>query len=316
MNDQSKAERNRSTLGKAELERSPIGVGKRIEIARLGWTQDQIAGATGVARNTVARYESGQRAPDTKWLLDFCTYTGIRPDWLLFAEGPARYMDGVKVEIVNYFNEIKTKIPLSPDIRLATLLFCRIIKNNEWVRHHLQIPSWASDFHDLDPDELNRWRLWVDRGIYALSDRPETAPSKAGFDDFALVPLYDVWAAAGTGTEIEQERVLAEMAFRRYWLAKMGLHAEQLVCIRARGDSMSPTILDGDILLVDRQRTGVDRDSIYIVRSDDGLRVKRLQRLMGGGVRVSSDNRAYAEEVVSVEQLVVVGQVVWKGGAI
>lgn len=141
-------------------------------------------------------------------------------------------------------------------------------------------------------------------------------PASGAMDDFALVPLYDVWAAAGTGAEIEQERVLAEMAFRRYWLAKLGLHAEHLVCIRARGDSMSPTILDGDILLVDRQRTTVDRDSIYIVRSDDGLRVKRLQRLMGGGVRVSSDNRAYAEEVVSVERLVVVGQVVWKGGAI
>lgn len=225
-------------------------------------------------------------------------------------------MNSAQLEIVNFFNDIRVKILLSPDIRLATLLFCRLIKNNEWTRYRLPQPSWASDFHDLDPDEFNRWRLWVDRGLYTLSDRPETAHKNAGFDDFALVPLYDVWAAAGTGAEIEQERVLAELAFRRYWLAKLGLHAEHLVCIRARGDSMSPTVLDGDILLVDRQRTTVDRDSIYIVRSDDGLRVKRLQRLMGGGVRVSSDNRAYAEEVVSVEQLVVVGQVVWKGGAI
>lgn len=144
--------------------------------------------------------------------------------------------------------------------------------------------------------------------------RAQTEPS-GGLDpnEFVLVPLYDV--ETDTQKPNAEQRVLAHMAFRRYWLGREGLHPEHLLCIRARGDTMLNTIRDGDMLLVDTSRQQVERDGVYVLRTASGLRVKRLQRLLEGGMRVGHDNRAYADETVAdAQSLNILGQVVWKGG--
>lgn len=140
------------------------------------------------------------------------------------------------------------------------------------------------------------------------------------WEEFDLVPLYDAVVSAGAGSVVTgDERPLAQMAFRKYWLGKLGLRAADLVMIRARGDSMEPAIRDGDTLLLDTSRNTPEGGYIYVVRVNDELRAKRLQRLMDGSVRVSSDNKVYADEVIDVsdlEHLHILGRVVWKGGLI
>lgn len=167
--------------------------------------------------------------------------------------------------------------------------------------------------------------LWSGEGGMMLADR--CAPSAdhisridGVWEEFDLVPLYDAVVSAGAGSVVTgDERPLAQMAFRKYWLGKLGLRAADLVMIRARGDSMEPAIRDGDTLLLDTSRNTPEGGYIYVVRVNDELRAKRLQRLMDGSVRVSSDNKVYADEVIDVsdlEHLHILGRVVWKGGLI
>jgi phage repressor protein C with HTH and peptisase S24 domain len=96
----------------------------------------------------------------------------------------------------------------------------------------------------------------------------------------------------------------------------MNLEPGKLALISAIGDSMSPTIRDGDLLLVDMRQRQVGDDAIYIIRRDSSLVAKRFQRLFDGTVSIKSDNPIYKEEVVpkdAASELNLIGRVVWIG---
>lgn len=136
-------------------------------------------------------------------------------------------------------------------------------------------------------------------------------------EDLVWVPSYGVEASAGNGTPVGDEQVIGRFAFKRGWLARKALKPERLVVITARGDSMEPTVRDGDILLVDRNVQRISADGMYIIERDNELYCKRLQRLFDGGVTIMSDNTRYEPQQLSGEtadSLNVTGRVIWIGG--
>lgn len=62
--------------------------------------------------------------------------------------------------------------------------------------------------------------------------------------------------------------------------------------------------------------TQIQDSQVFVIRDGDTLLVKRLQRKLGGVIRVISDNRLYPEFDASADSLQVVGRAVWKGGLI
>lgn len=109
-------------------------------------------------------------------------------------------------------------------------------------------------------------------------------------EDFAYVPLLDVAASAGTGLLVAEETVQEVIAFDSHWLrSQLNTNPSELSIITVQGDSMAPTLLDGDLIFVDHQVTDW-RDGIYVFQMDEDLLIKRLQRLPGGTVSVISDN--------------------------
>lgn len=138
-------------------------------------------------------------------------------------------------------------------------------------------------------------------------------------EDYSLVPLYDVSASAGHGALVEAEQVIDYLAFKREWL-RSELHATEgdLYLIEVDGESMEPTLRPGDIILIDRRNAGsIPRDGVYVLRLDGSLLVKRLQRMPGQAVRVTSDNAAYEPFSLALDavadDLEIVGRVVWSG---
>lgn len=135
-------------------------------------------------------------------------------------------------------------------------------------------------------------------------------------EQLATVPVLDVAASAGAGAFAENERVETAMRFDPAWLRRLRLDASNLSVIRVTGDSMAPTLDDGDDILVDRGDT-LDRlrDGIYVLRLDGVLNVKRL--LLDPTrrrVTVKSDNPAYRNwPVLDRGGVDVVGRVVWAG---
>lgn len=130
------------------------------------------------------------------------------------------------------------------------------------------------------------------------------------------VPLYDVKVSAGGGTYLGYERIITHLKYRYYSLTRQGLQVDKLCAVQVCGDSMLPTLSEGDTLLIDQSQQEPIGDDIFVVRLSEVLLAKRLQRLASGGVRIISDNNLYPPEVLTgadTEQLAILGRVVWFG---
>lgn len=133
-----------------------------------------------------------------------------------------------------------------------------------------------------------------------------------------VVPRLGVRASAGSGALPGDERPAAHIAFDRSWLRAIGVgDPASLSTIRVEGDSMAPTLEDGDEILVDRgaAESGRLRDGVYVLRIDDALVVKRLAlNPAARTLSIRSDNPAYPGwpdcDPATVD---IVGRVVWVG---
>ena len=81
-----------------------------------------------------------------------------------------------------------------------------------------------------------------------------------------------------------------------------------LAASKIRGDSMEPTIFNGDTVICDD--LGYQEDGIYAIIFEGQGFVKRLQRV-AGGVRIISDNQAYEAMFAKndTEELKIIGKV-------
>ena len=73
---------------------------------------------------------------------------------------------------------------------------------------------------------------------------------------------------------------------------------DRLRCARVVGDSMAPTIRDGDLVVLDAGRAEPLDGQVFVVRTGEGLVVKRLRRL-DDGWELESDNPAYESRAVT-----------------
>lgn len=100
--------------------------------------------------------------------------------------------------------------------------------------------------------------------------------------------------------------------FAREWLrnfTKAG--ADQLFFARGIGDSMMPTILDSDIMLIDRSQDSLRmNDQIWAVAFGGMGMIKRLRSMPDGSVRILSDNPAVPEDNAVDDELFIIGRVV------
>ena len=136
-----------------------------------------------------------------------------------------------------------------------------------------------------------------------------------GNNDYLRVPRSSARPSAGHGMIIESDQIVDHMSFKREWLQRtLGISHEDLVLVEVRGDSMTGTLDDGDLALVDMRQNRLDVSAVFVIQVDDALLVKRVQRKLDGTVVIKSDNPAYEPETMvgnQLESLKIVGRVVW-----
>ncbi|EZP50045.1 S24 family peptidase [Sphingomonas sp. RIT328] len=134
-----------------------------------------------------------------------------------------------------------------------------------------------------------------------------------------VVPVQriQVEASAGYGSVADADISGASYSFDRKWIQSVcSSNIDFLSIIRVRGDSMTPTLVDGDDILVDRSPAACKvRDGIFVFRWDDTLMVKRLAPAPTSRTcTISSDNPAYPTwPNCAVDDIDLVGRVVWVG---
>jgi hypothetical protein len=135
-------------------------------------------------------------------------------------------------------------------------------------------------------------------------------------DDYRWIPVMNVKVAGGSGATASAENVVAFNAYRKSWLDEQGLLTAELSEVTITGRSMEPVLPDGKSVLVNHSDTDPQGGSIYVVRQDEDLIAKYLQKLPGGRLQVSSENGAafppyeVKESDIAAGSFAIVGRVV------
>ena len=103
--------------------------------------------------------------------------------------------------------------------------------------------------------------------------------------------------------------------FRRSWIkGSLKASPSQLRIMHVEGDSMAPTLLDGDTVLVDMNRRAPNPPGIFVLDDGMGLVAKRLEHVPNSdppAVRVISDNSFYSPYERSAEEIHIIGRIRW-----
>jgi hypothetical protein len=152
-----------------------------------------------------------------------------------------------------------------------------------------------------------------DLSLHSVMPRPDASARPT---DYVLIPALDIGASAGSGAINDGEVAVADLAFQSTWVRTIASgRPEALSVIRVAGDSMLPTLADGDQIVVDTDDRERLRDGIYVLRTDDALLVKRLSvNPATRRLSIKSDNAAYPSwDDCDPATVAVIGRVVWVG---
>lgn len=152
---------------------------------------------------------------------------------------------------------------------------------------------------------------WLLTGEQSAGNQVAGTPTN---QDLIFAPMFDVQASAGLGNEVVAEDVEDYFAFNKSFLSRqLNVSSEQLVFVTISGDSMLPTLHDGDRVLVDMSQKAVSHEGLYLLQSEDGLMAKRLSDKQGE-LSVVSDNPEYDNWKIlpaNREANPVAGKIVW-----
>lgn len=139
----------------------------------------------------------------------------------------------------------------------------------------------------------------------ADTEKPAHGDFRFDGEEFAMIRRMDLSVSAGRGLVPTEGGEAEALAFSRSWLLRNSINADLSVLVRVSGDSMSPGIPHGALVLVHLPELRADREGVYAFNRGDASFIKRL---IPSGVDASgrpttlvilSDNPAYPPEVVS-----------------
>jgi transcriptional regulator with XRE-family HTH domain/SOS-response transcriptional repressor LexA len=304
-----------------ESEHKPyLDVGERLRSIRewMSMTQDVFATKLGVSKRTIINYEQGIRLPEPEALRKLLDDFAVNPEWLLSGYGARHSLAAAHKLIASAYERFFTYKCRPDEVSGAMTIFAELYNRRRTDR--IDIPEWLYEIcPDVTDDALVEWSNGnIEFGILGLKEEPLAAYIKGveqrRGDEFVYVPRIDAEVSAGPGAICEEDQVRDRLAFRKDWVRYMGLQPECLALVSIRGDSMEPTFLDGDLILVNLSVQDIQLDGIYVLRRDGFLIVKRVQTAITGDVYIRSDNPRYTEERIPrdrLEQLRVVGRAVW-----
>lgn len=134
-------------------------------------------------------------------------------------------------------------------------------------------------------------------------------------EEYTAVAVYDAHASAGPGAlNSDHPEPLGYYMFRAEWLRTLSRSATvALAILMVAGDSMEPTLQNGDHIMIDTGVRHLGRDGLYVIAAENEVQVKRLSRdPRDRSVTIRSDNpKAESWTGVPEDQVHVLGRVLW-----
>ncbi|EJL79059.1 putative transcriptional regulator [Polaromonas sp. CF318] len=141
----------------------------------------------------------------------------------------------------------------------------------------------------------------------------------AQVDELIYVPLFDLREQAEGAAFTDADSVLAMRPFDAQFIRyDLGIAHDDLAMFGVVGASMEPWLHARDSVLADLRDRDALTEGVHLIRLDGALLMKRLQRLPGKILRVSSYNPAYEPFDIQGHEsadrdFAVLGRVRWAG---
>lgn len=134
-------------------------------------------------------------------------------------------------------------------------------------------------------------------------------------DDVEMIREVDIRFGMGDGQYAPEFPEIGQFPFNRgFRRALTSAPVESLFVARGDGDSMMPTLINDDMVLIDQtQREIRQSDRIWALRIEDAGLIKRVRVVPGGGYELLSDNPMIPPQPVAREHVAVIGRVIWVG---
>ncbi len=128
------------------------------------------------------------------------------------------------------------------------------------------------------------------------------------------IPLVDAMLCAGHGSLETQDNIIESIPFPRSFIEQKG-NPKNMVLFRVSGDSMSPTIHDKDMVLIDESKKNLEIGKIYAVGFEDVIYLKQVDFLPKTLV-LKSHNKDYKDIELKMseyneEHFRVIGKLLW-----
>ncbi|MDH5511174.1 MAG: helix-turn-helix domain-containing protein, partial [Nitrospinota bacterium] len=194
-----------------------------------------IAQRAGISESAIRKWLKGETEPALGNLVALAQLAGVNVEWLATGDGPMRKGERSDVESPTLLEKLDR------------------LQRRGGVGQEASPSLCEPEFREPIERLAERYGMAEDKLARIISDLGTVGVG----EDFVMVPRYDVFAsagpgAAGGGDRLDGDRVVDRIAFRLDWLkGELRLPVGGLVVVRAQGDSMEPTIDEGDILLVD-----------------------------------------------------------------
>lgn len=137
-------------------------------------------------------------------------------------------------------------------------------------------------------------------------------------NEFIAIQYAAARPSMGGGAIVEDEdRIGRDFHFRRAWIRDRLKTAPSMMRVMdVQGDSMVPTLIDGDVVLVDMNQRSPVPPGVFVLHDGIGLVAKRLEYVPMSEpprVRIISDNRQYSPYECTAEEVNIIGRVRWYG---
>ena len=282
----------------------------RRQLERRNTTAYRAALDAGLPGNAI-RYALEGRSTKSERLAEICNALGLE-----FYIGPPRDESGPESPPVSAPPEIVEALDLAPDASLEEAIAAIEAKSTlDATALHEEMAAVKEETHALREEIAERFET-VPRlsSPGSLEDASALAPAP-GFgekQELRHVEVVQFAAAAGGGAEAFEERQIGTLAFCRGWMDRHGLRTLDCAVINVRGDSMEPTLWDGASILLDKSRSDWQPGNIFVVRTPDGVVVKRASEDEAGNQLMVSDSASPDwPDLPLPDNAEIIGRVVW-----
>lgn len=132
-------------------------------------------------------------------------------------------------------------------------------------------------------------------------------------DTFVTIKDYrEVRLSAGYGAENGDQEDISTTKVEKAWLMTRRLKAKDCAMFLVSGESMYPTLKDGEEIIVDRSKRELTEGKIFVLNHGGSMLVKKVQ-FTYNGVELISDNPSYRPLKLNSDEansLIIIGQVV------